>query len=135
MKGASVDNASIQDIATEVDARFAVSYIEVPVLLAYRLGGGTVRPRIFGGVYAARKLDATIRVRPAGGGTWQSDSDDSVVDNDFGFVVGGGAEVDVAGEGLLFGARASFGITDVRDTPEAPLRNMGFEVFLGMILR
>lgn len=136
IKGASGENASIEGIAENLDVKSAISYLEIPVLLVYRFdNGGNLRPRVFGGAFAARNLDATIEWKLATGGPTQSDTDDSVVENDYGIVLGGGVEIDVAGEALLIGGRATIGLSDVRDRPDAPLRNTGFEVFVGLLLR
>ncbi len=136
VKGGKTEDAVIEGISSPLRATFAIAYIEVPVLLVYRIDSGrSVRPRFFAGPYAARRLDATIEWRLASGGPAQSDSDDSVVKNDFGLMVGAGVELDVRGEAVLVGARAALGLSDVRDRPDAPLNNLGFEIFAGLLLR
>lgn len=135
-KGGRSDSGTIEGYDGELRIKSTVAYLEIPVLLVYRFDRGrTMQPRIFAGPYVGRRLDATIEWEPVSGGPRQSDSDDSVVEYDYGVVGGAGLEFDVAGEAVLVGARTAIGLSDVRDRPDAPLRNTAFEVFIGMLLR
>jgi hypothetical protein len=136
IKGANGKNARIEGVADGLEIESTISYLEIPLLLVFRIDrDGGVRPRVFGGVYAARNLDATIEWRLPTGGPTQSESDESVVENDYGLVLGGGVDIDVAGEAVVVGGRVSLGLTDIRDRPDAPLRNRAFEIFVGLLMR
>ncbi len=135
-KGGKSDEAFVEGSPGALNVKSTISYLEFPVLLAYRFETrGTVHPKVFLGPFVARKLDSTIEWQLASGGTKLRDSDDSIVSTDYGFVVGAGLEIDVMGERLVAATRATFGRKDVRDLAEAPLHNTGLEFSLGLVLR
>ncbi len=136
LKGATSDSATIADVEQPLDVKSTISYLEVPVLVVYRFDtGGGIRPKVFAGPFLAWKLDSTIEWGLASGGTRMKETDSSVQSRDVGFVVGAGLEFDFAGERLVFGARATLGRSDIRDRPDAPLRNTGIELFTGLTLQ
>ncbi len=134
IKGATSDSAIVSNNPTPLRVKSTIAYLEIPVLLIYSFNRhGRLRPRVFAGPYFAQKLDATIEWSLRSGGLRQRESDQSVTTTDLGFTVGAGVETDIVGERVLFGARASFGRSDVRNRPDAPLRNVGLEFFAGIV--
>lgn len=134
IKGATSDSAIVSNNPTPLRVKSTIAYLEIPVLLVYSFNsGGRLRPRVFAGPYLAQKLDATIEWSLRSGGLRQRESDESVSTTDFGFTVGAGVTTDIIGERVLFGARASFGRSDIRNRPDAPLHNMGLEIFTGIV--
>ncbi|NNE35323.1 MAG: PorT family protein [Rhodothermales bacterium] len=136
VKGATSDSAFISSSETRLRIKSTISYLEIPVLAVYSFnGGGSIRPRVFAGPYFASKLESSIEWQAVSGGVRQSEVDNSVESIDIGFVLGGGVEFDVAGERVLVGARGTFGRSDVRNRPDAPLRNTGLEIFTALIFQ
>ena len=117
-----------------IRANFEFTYVEIPVLLVFRLEtNGRVHPKVFAGPAVSFRLDAKVRFRALSGGPEQEESDSTVEGVDFGAVVGGGLEFDVGGRRLSFGARASYGFSNTRKGRSSPLRNTSFIFFTGVV--
>jgi len=84
---------------TEAELVYAVDYLEVPLLLKVRLGGGATRGALFGGPAVAFRLNGTVTSRD---GEEESSTDVSEMLRtvDWGVVFGGGIDVS-AGSGVL----------------------------------
>jgi hypothetical protein len=120
VKGADVEGDPFRN-DTIVDATFDLTYLEIPLLLAYQFRSSRFRPRIFAGPSIAIKLDSQIRFRAASGGPTQTQEDETVEDRDIGVVFGVGFETDIGSETLLVGLQSSIGFSNARkDNPERP---------------
>lgn len=120
--------------AVPVRARFDLTYIEIPFLLSYRIGRGTVRPVVMAGPSIAYNVIAQVNVRARGQGVdgfSQSYSDDTVESFDYGFVVGAGAEFMVSGERVVVESRLTLGQANVRGTDPA-LNNRSVLLLVGL---
>ncbi len=136
VKGAKSDSAIVTGQEVPLRVKSTISYLEIPVLAVYSFDvGASVKPRVFAGPYFASKLESSIEWQSTQGGLTQSEPDQSVESIDLGFVLGGGVEFEVAGERVVVGARGTFGRSDVRDRPDAPLRNTGLEIFTQLIFQ
>lgn len=116
VQGASA-KGSISVVGVEADvpvlARFTITYLEFPLLLGYRFGGVSMRPRIYAGPYLAYKLKARITFEAQAGGPMFTETDDSVVDWDSGIILGAAIHFPFGDEEFAIGARASFGLAEV----------------------
>lgn len=136
VKGAKSDSAIVTGEDLPLRVKSTISYLEIPVLAVYSFDfGASVKPRVFAGPYFASKLESSIEWQSTRGGLTQSETDQSVESIDLGFVLGGGLEFEVAGERVVLGARGTFGRSDVRNRPDAPLRNTGLEIFTSLIFQ
>jgi len=112
-----------------VRARFDLTYIEIPILLSYRMDLRTrFSPRFFAGPSFSRNIDALITYRARGSQTEFTEEDTSVEGTDFGYVAGVGFEFDLGGERVFFETRGLFGQSNVRERDDFPLynRSVGF---------
>lgn len=118
---------------TPVRARFDLAYIDLPVLLTYQLGRGSVQPRVFAGPWVGYNVSARVNVRARGSGSGfsQSYSDDSVQTWEYGLVGGLGADVLVGGERVRVEGRAHWGQANVRSS-EPALHNRGVALLVGL---
>ena len=117
-----------------IRANFEFTYVEIPVLLVFRLEtNGRVHPKVFAGPAVSFLLDAKVRFRALSGGPEQEESDSTVEGVDYGAVAGGGLEFDVGGQRLSLGVRASYGFANTRKRRSSPLRNTSFIFFTGVV--
>jgi hypothetical protein len=132
-KGAHFD-ATTSDLTgadVPVRARYDLTYIEIPLLLSYRFGRGDVRPFVTAGPSVAYNVSAQLNLRARGEeAISQSFTDNTIETVDYGLVVGGGAEVLIRGERVVFEARLTLGQSDVRDR-EPALTNRSLLVLAG----
>ncbi len=121
VKGASVEGL-VDFPETEepvpVLARSTITYFEFPLLLGYNFGGESIRPRIFAGPYLARKLNSKINYEASEGGPSFTDTDESVVNWDHGFILGAAVHFPLGEEEFAFGVRASIGLADLTEAIE-----------------
>jgi len=113
VKGASAINEDIS-----VQARFTITYFEFPLLLGYQFAGESIRPRLYAGPYLGRKLKAELTFQSLEGGPTFSETDESVVEWDYGIVLGGAIHFSLIDEELAIGARASLGLAEVTQATE-----------------
>ena len=107
------------------------TYLEVPLLLVYRIDRAGIRPRVFAGPTFAFKLDAVVKWKSPEGGVEFQETDDEVESTDFGLTVGGGFDIDFGSEIMEFGVRTVLGFSNVRTaTPE--LYNTSIAVYAGI---
>jgi len=121
-----------------VVATVDVTYLQVPLLIAFHFGSARLRPRLFAGPYFSMRLDSQIRFRAASGGVEQTEEDDSIRDRDTGIMFGVGVETEIGGETLMMGLRSSLGFTDARkfnpDRPDnPPLYNTTVGLFAAIV--
>lgn len=130
MKGAVLDG-TIDGIP--VNAVEEIAYLEFPALIGYRWRGrGGFQPKVlFGPVYAIR-LDANITVRPASGGTEQTEPDTTIRGADWGLALLVAGEQTLGGETLVGGISGTAGLKNVR-TVDPPLRNVSIGLFVGLV--
>ncbi|NBC18678.1 MAG: outer membrane beta-barrel protein [Bacteroidetes bacterium] len=120
-KGAYFDDTfqASDGASVPVRARYDLTYIEIPLLLTYRFGHGSVRPLLRAGPSLGYNVIAQLNLEPRGEDSLsQSFNDETIQSIDYGLVAGAGAEVLFRGERLVFEARVILGQSDVRD--EAP---------------
>ncbi len=121
-----------------VEATFDLTYLEVPLLLAYQFRSAKLKPRIFVGPTIAVKLDSQIRFRAISGGPTQTQEDESVENRDVGLLFGFGIETDIGSETLMMGLQSSIGFSNARkenpDRPDnPPLYNTSVGLFVGIV--
>lgn len=116
-----------------VRARFDLTYIEIPLLLTYRMDLRTrFSPRFFAGPSISRNIDALITYRARGSQTEFTEEDTSVEGRDFGFVVGTGLEFDLGGERVFLEVRGLLGQANVRERDDFPLHNRSVGFLFGI---
>ena len=118
---------------TPVRARFDLAYIDLPVLITYRVGRRSIQPRVFAGPWVGYNVSARVNVRARGSGSGfsQSYSDDSVQAWEYGLIGGVGADVLVGGERIRVEGRAHWGQANVRSS-EPALHNRGVALLVGL---
>jgi hypothetical protein len=133
IRGALARDAVIDGEQTQFDVRFAIAYVDVPVLLVARLPlAGAVSPYIFAGGAYSRNVDARVTViSPSGAEV--TDSDTSIRDGDFSIVGGAGLFIAVSTEEVFIEGRFVGGRQNVRpDRADAPLNNRSFLIVAGI---
>lgn len=133
IRGAFTEDATIDGQQTELDARFSIAYIDVPLLATFQLPlRGPVAPYAFGGVSYARNVDAQLTlISPSG--EELTDSDSSIGANEFSLVAGLGLNLRVGSEQAFLEARFVDGLRNIRpERPDAPLENRTILVVAGM---
>jgi len=101
------------DPGGEVSSKYKISYIEVPVLITWKMPlKGTVRPAVFFGPYAgfARKV---TEVQTAFGETEKRELGDNLKGPDFGFVFGGNVRYGLGAAVLFLDVRYSLGLSNI----------------------
>lgn len=92
-----------------------MSYVELPLLLRYTAGDGSVRPVLFAGPAASLNLKAETRTTFGNGAETTIDIKDEVSDFDLGVALGAGLQF---GESVSLDARYTIGLLDVDDTAD-----------------
>ena len=130
MKGAVLDG-TIDGIP--VNAVEEIAYLEFPALIGYRWHGrGGFQPKVLLGPVYSIRLDANITVRPASGGTEQTEPDTTIRGTDWGLAMILAGEQTVGSETLSVGLSGTAGLTNVR-TVDPPLRNVSIGLFVGIV--
>lgn len=116
-----------------VRARFDLTYIEVPLLLTYRMElRGPFSPRFMVGPSFARNVDALITFRARGSDTEFTEEDSTVEGTDWGIVLGTGVEFLLGGERVFLEARGFLGQSNVRERDDFPLYNRSVGLLFGI---
>ncbi len=133
IRGAFTENAVIDGLQTEVDARFAVAYIDVPLLATAQLAlHGPIAPYAFAGVSYSRNVDAKLTLISASGDE-VTDGDSSIGLNEVSLVGGVGLNLRIGTEQAFIEARFADGIKNIRpERPDAPLENRSILVIAGI---
>ncbi len=133
-------DAKEMDRGEEISSQYKVAYIEVPVLVSYRIPfKGRLKPGVFFGPYMgfARKVR---EVQTAFGETESRVLDDNLQGEDFGLVFGGDVRCRVGFLDLLLDIRYSLGFNnisqDIMDVAyefqeDDKIKNRSFSVSLG----
>ena len=133
IRGAVARDAIIDGQQTELDVRFAIAYIDLPILAVARLPlSGPVSPYVFAGGALSRNVDAAITlISPSG--EQITDDDSSISLSEFSLVGGGGIDIRVSTEVLFVEGRFVGGRHNVRpDRPDAPLNNRSILIVVGL---
>lgn len=109
-----LDLPSLDDTVDEAEFEVRTSYVELPVLLKYTAGDGSVRPILFAGPSVALNLDAETHAE-FGDMEETTDIKDEISDIDLGVALGAGLEL---GDGLSVEGRYTLGLTDVDDSDD-----------------
>jgi len=139
VKGANAESpARIDDdgnLQLPIEARFDLTYLELPVLLVLeRDGSGAAHPRFEVGPSVAYNLESIIHYGVAGSDQRFSEQDQSVEKLDYGFVVGLGMTFDLGIERMRAGVRAHLGFANARERDDLPLYNRGIVAYFGIAL-
>ncbi|MBE0567161.1 MAG: PorT family protein [Krumholzibacteria bacterium] len=115
---------------------FDLDYLEIPILLKYRLGtGGGVRPSLFAGPAFAIKLKAE-GTESGPGGSETVDYGDQTNALDVGLAFGAGLGIPAGANLVTFDARYTLGLTDWPDPAdvdeELSMKNSGWLVMAGI---
>lgn len=132
-RGATTSDAIVNGLQTGFEADVSITYVDIPILLSARLPlSAAVVPSVFaGGAYGANI--ETLLSLTDDNGVVVSNSDPSIANNDLFGVFGFALDFDVAGQRVVFDARASLGLTNIRpDRPDSPLRNTSYLFTVGL---
>lgn len=141
-RGATASTSFTDEGSTfELDAAFALSYLELPLLLQYAVPtAGGLRPQLYAGVAPALRTSCRLRVRASFAGESESqttncDDADEITEEspdvrrfDVGGVAGGALAFDVGGRALTVGARYTHGFLRLATDGESP-RNRAVAVY------
>ncbi|GAB5520250.1 MAG: hypothetical protein RhofKO_25010 [Rhodothermales bacterium] len=139
VKGANAESPTRIDddgnILLPIDARFDLTYLEMPLLLVFeRDGSGAVHPRFEIGPSIAYKLESIIHYGVKNSDQRFSEKDQSVETVDYGLVAGLGMTFDMGIERIRVGVRAHLGFANARQRDDLPLYNRGIVAYLGIAL-
>lgn len=134
-------NAVESDLGQEITSKYKISYIEIPLLIAYQIPlKGKFRPGAFFGPYIgwAQKV---MEVQTAFGETEKRELGDNLKKTDFGLVFGGNLKYDMGTFNLLLDVRYSVGLTNISKyiteiayefREDDYIKNRAFSVTLGL---
>ncbi|MEM6647351.1 MAG: outer membrane beta-barrel protein [Bacteroidota bacterium] len=139
VKGANAESpARVDDdgnFLLPIEARFDLTYLELPVLLVLeRDGSGAAHPRFEIGPSVAYNLESVIHFGVKGSDQRFSERDESVEALDYGLVVGLGMTFDLGLERMRAGVRAHLGFANARERDDLPLYNRGIVAYFGIAL-
>lgn len=129
----------IRESDADGDATLTLDYLEIPLLLEYRLvSEGPLGVHVFGGPAVALKLGCRVEAITVAGATEAQCSvyGMSPREMDTGIMVGAGANYAVTtGVGLLLEARFNLGVGSIDDSyVRADVKNRAFQVNLGVVI-
>lgn len=119
---------------TPARVRFDLTYLELPLLLAYRFQtAGTVHPRLAAGPYVAYAMNRTARIEDqASDVVFNEGIEDLIETYDAGVAASVGAEVEVRAQRVLVEVRGSYGLANAR-TVEPAIHNAGLALLVGIM--
>lgn len=127
--------------AEGAEGELVLTYAELPVLLRFGFGAGTVRPYLLGGASAAYELSCKIKVT-FDGLEFDEDCDSETVEGetgggerrkvDLGAVLGGGLEFGLGRTTFLVEARYSRGLQSLDETGETDIFNDAILIMAGV---
>lgn len=133
IKGADADNIILEGEETNLEATFSLAYLEIPILLVFRPRvSSNTHLRLFAGPSVGSNLDSRVETRNPVTGSVLRESDSSITDYDYGAVFGAGVDRSAFGEVITVDLRWLLGVPDIRDRPDAPLRNRGLLLMFGV---
>jgi opacity protein-like surface antigen len=116
----------------DVEARFKLGYVELPMTLNVSVSSGSVRPYVTGGGTVAYLARARVAGRNPDGVENEEDAKESFEDWDFGLTLGGGLEFGERTRGFVEG-RYTWGLANVAaDSDDFSLKNRGWQVLAGL---
>ncbi len=132
-RGATSSNAIIDGLPTGFDAEIAITYVDIPLLVSARLPLSTpLVPSLFAGGAYGSNVETLISLTDADG-IVVSNPDDSIASNDLFAVAGVALDMEVAGQRVIFDARVSRGLKNIRpEVPDSPLRNTSYLFTIGL---
>lgn len=101
------------DLGQEVSSKYKISYIEIPVLVSYRLPlKGRIKPGVVFGPYVgfAQKVR---EVQTAFGETQERELDDNLKNVDFGLVFGGNVRYRLGSASIILDVRYGLGLVNI----------------------
>jgi hypothetical protein len=101
------------DLGQEVSSKYKISYIEIPVLVSYRLPlKGRIKPGVVFGPYVgfAQKVR---EVQTAFGETQERELDDNLKNVDFGLVFGGNVRYRLGSVSIILDVRYGLGLVNI----------------------
>lgn len=117
----------------EVSLSWSLTYLEFPLLVIYRFETESYfHPRLFAGPSVSSKMDANLCYRGGSLDIEFCNTDDSIQEIDYGFVIGGGLEIDVGFERFTIGTRLTVGRSNIRSN-DPPIRNRSLYIFTGLV--
>jgi hypothetical protein len=102
-----------EDLGQEISSKYKISYIEIPVLIAYRFPlRGRFKPGlVFGPCLGfAHKV---MEVQTAFANTEKRELDDNLKNQDFGLVIGGNVRYNIGSMNILLGLRYNLGLSNI----------------------
>lgn len=102
-----------EDLGQDVSSKYKISYIEIPVLIAYRFPiNGRFKPGLVAGPYVgfAHKVQ---EVQTAFGSTEKRELDDNLKKTDIGLVFGGNVRYRLGSMNVLLSVRYSLGLVNI----------------------
>lgn len=138
MTGAELDallgqapSPGAEDLVLRLD--WDLAYVEIPVLLTYRLETrSSLHPRVFAGPALGYRLSSELHFRAAGGGPEFSETDESIREIDTGIVLGGGVDVEFGYERISLDLRTTLGQSNIR-SGDPPIHNRSVAFFVGLV--
>ena len=116
----------------DVEARFKLGYVELPMTLNVSVTSGSVRPYLTGGGTVAYLARARVAGRNPDGVEMEFDTKESFKDWDFGLTLGGGLEFGDRIQGFIEG-RYTWGLANVaEDSDDFTFKNRGWQVLAGL---
>ena len=136
---ALISNKGSKASADGADLEVQANYVEIPVLLALRLGNeGGIRPQIFAG--PVMSFESSCKAKATGAVSFDLDCMDSngidleTKSSDFGGAAGVGLEIPLGGLSIVGDARYTFGFSDIADDDEVSAKNRAWSFMAGAAL-
>ena len=135
VKGAATDEVILEGVPTGLEAVFSLPYLDVNApLLIKPMTFGAATPYVLAGPSLGYRLDARVELIDPDTGESVTQDDSSIEKYDFGIQAGIGTYYNLGSQKLTVEARYYRGLTDVRDRPDAPLRNSNVGILVGVSL-
>ncbi len=102
-----------EDLGQEISSKYKISYIEIPVLIAYKFPlKGRLKPGLVLGPYVGFANKA-MEVQTAFGSTEKRELDDNLKKTDFGLVFGANVRYRLGSVNVLLSVRYSLGLVNI----------------------
>jgi hypothetical protein len=126
---------SIYDVPYSYDFSLRLDYIEIPLLMKYRIPTrGKFTPGIFAGPYVAFKVSAKAALTVESEGMKQTQEVDieDVKKMDFGLAFGANLDFDIGHSSIIIDIRYSLGLSKISEYEDDPdMKNSAFTLMLG----
>ncbi len=135
IKGASTDDVVLEGEPTGFEAVFSLPYVDVSAPIQFLpVKLGKAEPYIFAGPALGYRLDARIEIVDPDTGNSVTENDGSIIKYDYGALGGLGTYYTIGSQKLTAEIRYYGGLADIRDRPDAPLRNSSVGLMIGISL-